>query len=224
MSLPDTLPSRRAEATRAALVGSALDLFGAKGFEATSTREIAAAAGVNIAAIAYHFGGKEGLRLACADFVAATLGEVFARAQGGVTEIEKFSPREARDRLARIAEALIDAIVARAEARPVARFVLREMFEPSSAFDRLFIGAFAPIHARACEIWARAAGASPESEATRLAVFALIAQVVYFRLARPAILRRMGWEDIGAAEAAAIKRLVAGNLDAAIAQARGSGS
>ena len=44
-------------------------LFGAKGFEATSTREIASAANANIASIAYHFGGKEGLRLACAEMV-----------------------------------------------------------------------------------------------------------------------------------------------------------
>ena len=224
MSRPDPLLSPRAEPTRSALVRSGLELFGAKGFEATSTREIAAAAGVNIALIAYHFGGKEGLRLACADYVAATIGEVFAGAQGGAAEIESLSRREARDRLARVVEALIDAIVARAESRPIARFVLREMFETSSAFDRLFIGAFAPIHARACEIWARAAGTRPESEATRLSIFALIAQVVYFRLARPVVLRRMGWEDIGLAEAAAIKRLVVANLDAAIAQARGSRS
>src|SRR6516165_4929030 len=126
MSRPDPLLSPRAEPTRSALVRSGLELFGAKGFEATSTREIAAAAGVNIALIAYHFGGKEGLRLACADYVAATIGEVFAGAQGGAAEIESLSRREARDRLARVVEALIDAIVARAESRPIARFVLRE--------------------------------------------------------------------------------------------------
>ncbi len=63
----------RGAATRAALIRVGLDLFGARGFEAASTRAIAAAAGANVAAIAYHFGGKEGLRLACADHVAATI-------------------------------------------------------------------------------------------------------------------------------------------------------
>jgi AcrR family transcriptional regulator len=216
--------SGRAEATRTALVRAALELFGAKGFEATSTREIAAAASVNIASIAYHFGGKQGLRVGCADFVVATIGEIFARAQGGPSEIEKLSRDAARDRLARIAGALIDALVARDEARPIARFVLREMFEPSAAFERLYLGAMAPMHARACAIWSRATGAAAESEATRLAIFALVAQVVYFRLARPAILRRMNWTDVGEAEAAAIKRVVTGNLDAAIAHARGGES
>ena len=52
----------RGDATRLALIRAALDLFGAKGFEAASTRDVAAAAGANLASIAYHFGGKEGLR------------------------------------------------------------------------------------------------------------------------------------------------------------------
>ena len=219
MSASSFLPAARAEATRAALVRSGLDLFGAKGFEATSTREIAAGAGANIAAIAYHFGGKDGLRAACADFIAATIGDVFARAQDVSPDADSLSPDEARDHLARIGEALIDGIVVRPEAGPIVRFVLREMFEPSAAFERLY-RAIRPIHGRACAIWGRATGAEPESEASRLAVFSLIGQIIYFRIARPAVLRRMEWADIGPAEAAAIKRRVVANLDAAITLAR----
>src|SRR5436305_14322020 len=116
MADAETLAPSRAEATRAALVRAALDLFADRGFEATSTREIAAAAGANIAAIAYHFGGKEGLRAACADFVADALDQVFAGA-GALADVDALSPAEARDALARLAEALIDAIVVRSEAR-----------------------------------------------------------------------------------------------------------
>ena len=108
----EALPSARSEATRAALVRAALDLFGARGYEATSTREIAAAAEANIAAIAYHFGGKEGLRLACADFVVATISEVLADALGEAGRIEALSPDAARDLLARFVSAMIDGIVA----------------------------------------------------------------------------------------------------------------
>lgn len=198
---------------------TALDLFGAKGFEATSTREIAGAAGANIAAIAYHFGGKDGLRAACADFVAATVGQIFAAAEGASPDIASLSPEGARDALARISEALIDGIVARSEARPIARFVLREMFEPSAAFERLY-AVMGPMHARACALWSHASGMEAESDTVRLQVFSLIGQIIYFRLARPAVLRRMTWRDIGPAEAAAIKRQVTANLDAAIGFAR----
>jgi TetR/AcrR family transcriptional regulator, regulator of cefoperazone and chloramphenicol sensitivity len=219
MSDPKPPPSSRADATRAALVRAALELFGAKGFEATSTREIAARANANIAAIAYHFGGKDGLRAACADFVVATIGQIFASAGGDANAIETPTPAGARDALARIGAGLIDAIIVRSEARAIVRFVMREMFEPSAAFERLY-GAIGPMHARACALWSRATGAPAESETTRLAVFSLIGQVIYFRLARPAVLRRMEWSDIGPAEGAAIERVVIGNLDAALALAR----
>lgn len=219
---PANPPSARSEATRAALVRAALDLFGDKGFDATSTREIAAAAGANIAAIAYHFGGKDGLRIACADFVAATLGEVFAGGIGDAERIDTLSPEAARGLLARVVGVMIDGIVARDAVRPVARFILREMFEPSAAFESLFAGVMGPTHRKACLVWSRATGAPAESEGTRLAVFAVIAQVLYFRVARPAVLRRMEWPDIGPSQASAIKRVVLANLDAALDLARKS--
>ncbi len=52
---------RSTESARERLLSSARTLFSAGGFSATSTRAIAEHAGVNIALIAYHFNGKEGL-------------------------------------------------------------------------------------------------------------------------------------------------------------------
>jgi len=49
------------EASRARLLRSGLRLFARQGFAKTSTRELAEAAGVNIAAISYYFGDKAGL-------------------------------------------------------------------------------------------------------------------------------------------------------------------
>jgi len=215
----EALPSARSEATRAALVRAALDLFGDKGFEATSTRQIAAAAGANIAAIAYHFGGKDGLRLACADFVVATISELIAGGFDGAERIESLSAGAARDLFARVVAAMIDGVVARDAVRPIVRFVLREMFEPSPAFERLYAGVMGPTHMKACLVWSRATGAPVDGEGTRLAVFAMIAQILYFRVARPAVLRRMNWRDIGPSEASAIKRVVLANLDAGLDRA-----
>ncbi len=47
--------------TRLKLIETATSLFAKKGFAAVSVRELARAAGANVAAISYHFGGKEGL-------------------------------------------------------------------------------------------------------------------------------------------------------------------
>ena len=48
-------------ATRRALLDAAADVFAESGFRCATTREICRRAGANVAAINYHFGGKEGL-------------------------------------------------------------------------------------------------------------------------------------------------------------------
>lgn len=66
---PSPVPPRRARSdgqeARQHLLLTALALFADKGFAKTSTREIALAAGANIAAISYYFGDKAGLYAAC---------------------------------------------------------------------------------------------------------------------------------------------------------------
>jgi AcrR family transcriptional regulator len=206
----------RGEETRAALVAAALTLLGDKGFEATSTREIAAAAGVNVAMIAYHFGGKDGLRRACAEFVGERMRQIFAAA--GDSDVA--TAREARAALKNLARALIRGVVADEAARPLARFLLREISDASPTFALLFETALQPLHARACRLWARATGTEAESVEARLSVFAMLAQIVYFRIARAPVLMRMGWSEIGPNEAAAIESVILTHLQAALDAAR----
>ena len=62
VNAPLSLPQRSDGAeSRQRLLHAALALFAEKGFAKTSTREIAQAAGANIAAISYYFGDKAGL-------------------------------------------------------------------------------------------------------------------------------------------------------------------
>ena len=70
MTASDSRPSAQA---RHKLIEAGIVLFGRKGLEGTSIREIARLAGVNIAGIAYHFGGKDRLYLACAEHIAKTV-------------------------------------------------------------------------------------------------------------------------------------------------------
>ena len=53
-------------------------------------------------------------------------------------------------------------------------------------------------------------------------MFTLIGQVIYFRIGREAVMRRMGWHDIGAAEAAkVVSAVTTDNLSAILAARMG---
>lgn len=213
------MPARAApsaEATRAALIRAALKLFGANGFDGTSTRQIAAQAGANIGSIAYHFGGKEGLRIAAADHIVETIQSIAGQALGEV-DAQAGTSQEARNRLFAALERMVTFIVASPEAGEIVQFVLRELSHPTPALDRIYDGVFEPTHRRLCLLWERATGEPAESEATRLTVFTMIGQVVYFRIGREAVMRRMDWSNIGNAEAAKVAAVAASNLDAILA-------
>jgi len=63
----------RGAETRERLIAAGLSLFGERGFDAASTRDIAAAAGLNAPALQYYFDNKEGLYLACLRHVVARI-------------------------------------------------------------------------------------------------------------------------------------------------------
>ncbi|MER8415192.1 MULTISPECIES: CerR family C-terminal domain-containing protein [unclassified Mesorhizobium] len=220
---PDAKNLRReaspAEMTRAALVRAALKLFGSQGFDGTSTREIAAEARANIGSIAYHFGGKEGLRAAAADFIVETIQGVAGQALGNVQAPAPgpANPEAAQTLLFAALERMVGFVVASPQAGEIVQFLLRELSHPTAALDRIYDGVFEPTHRRLCQLWEQATGEPAESEATRLTVFTLIGQVIYFRIGREAVMRRMGWKDIGAAEAAKVVAVTSGNLKAILA-------
>lgn len=206
--------------TREALIHAALDLFGRKGFDATSTREIAARARANIGSIAYHFGSKEGLRDACARHVVDTIRRVAGPALADETPLPQAGDAEAM--ITTVAERMMGFIVARPEAGAFVQFILREITQPTTALDILYSGVFEPLHRRMCALWEQATGEPAESERTRITIFTLIGQVVYFRIARDAVLRRMGWDSIGPEEAKAISGVAIENIEAALRARKGA--
>ena len=213
--------SERDAGTRDALIRAGLELFGRHGFEASSIRDIARAAGVNSAGIAYHFGGKDGLRRACAEAIVATMKQQVL-GSGPVPPLPPDLDQDAALEIILAVVSRVTAFAARApESEAIARFVVREMMEPTPAFELLYEGMVGPVHGRLCVLWAAATGMEAEAPETRLSVFAMIGQVLYFRLARPAVMRRMGWQSIGAAESEAIAGIIRAAVAASVLAARG---
>lgn len=197
--------------TRALLIKAALRQFGRQGFEAASTRAIAAEAGTNISSIAYHFGGKDGLRLACADAVAEQIEQIARALPPAAADLDR---RRARLALRRLMRRIATFLILGAGTGDMMAFVLGELARPDSpVLDRLYATLVEPRHAALCALWGAATGAQAGSDDVKLAVFALVGQAIYFRLAAPVIQRRMGWPHYARPQARAITRRLLINLD-----------
>jgi AcrR family transcriptional regulator len=208
-----TIPSTAPEGTQAALIAAGLHLFGRHGFAGTSTRDIAARAGTNVASIAYHFGGKEGLRLACAREVVRRLGTVIS-----APDAQALSPDAARRQLEMTLRALVLFLTTAEDSADLVAFMLREVGENGPALAEIYATLIEPRHRAVCALWAAATGQEAESEDVRLSVFAFLGQAIYFRIARPIVERRLGWGRVGPEEAGRIADRLVLNLRAQLSE------
>ena len=201
---------------RQRLIEAALRVFGEHGFTGASTRAIAAAAGANIAAIPYYFGGKEGLYMAVAghiaDQITGRIGPIFAAGQAG----SGATPEEARERLLGIADGFITLMIGSEESALWARIIVREQFDPTEAFDILYERIMGPYYAAIGGLLGAIFREPAESDEVKLRVFALIGQALIFRIARAAINRRMGWDTLTVERLDQIRAVVLRHLAAIV--------
>lgn len=212
----------RGDATRDALVAAALEIFGRDGFHAAGTRDIARAAGVNQALIAYHFGGKEGLYLAVFEHIAA---QILQRQQPAIEAIQAAlaAPDDCRDRqerharyfplLMRFVDGLAAMLTSR-ESAAWAQLILREQQRPTSAFALLYERLMGRMLGLLTALVQRLRGDGGD---VRLQVATTVGQALVFRAANATVLRLMDWQEIGPAQLAAIQRQIRGNLQAQLA-------
>jgi len=190
---------RKGEAARQRILDAALDAFGAGGFKGATTRQIAEAAGVNLPALKYYFGGKEGLYLACAeDIVERYRSQMVApitEALEGLQADE--TPAQARVALKRIMTALADQLMVTGEANAWTGFVLREFAEPGPAFAVLYEHVWAPGTELVAHLIIRARGQKISLEAGRIEALMLISSLSAFGIGRPVSLKFLGWPDSG---------------------------
>jgi AcrR family transcriptional regulator len=196
------------EGAQKALIEAALELFGAKGFDATSTRELAARAGVNVALIAYHFGGKDGLRQA----VVGEIGRRISQVVGVPGVPTGLSPDAALERLQTTIRQIVGFLVGAREAEPLVNFMLHELAQGGPQTELIYQRFVGPKHSELSALWAMASGQHADSEKVKLSIFAMIGQVIYFRLGREMVMRKMGWGGIGPDEVRRIGDLITANV------------
>lgn len=209
----------RGAETRAQLIEAALEVFGRLGYEGATTREIAKAANANLAAIVYHFGSKEALHIAVAEHVVASiLAKVGPTLVAANEPAATASPEAAHAMLHRMIDTLVEVILGSAEAERWARFIVREQLQPTAAFEVIY-GFMGRAVATSTKLLATFLGRN-EDETVRLRAVTIMGQVMVFRIAQAAVLRRMEWTAIGERERNAIKAVVHQNVDAILEGAK----
>ncbi len=182
---------------RQRLIEAALKVFGEHGFKGASTRAIAGEADANIAAIPYYFGGKEGLYLAVAghiaDQITARMGPAL-KAAAQLADDPATTPEQRRQTMLALADGFVSMLVGTEEAALWARFMVREQFDPTEAFDVLYDRVMGPSYVGIARLLGPLLGLPAESEILKLRIFAVVGQALVFRVARAAILRRLEWD------------------------------
>ena len=205
----------RGDVTRQKLLNAAIDVFGHYGFDGTTTRALASAAGVNLQAIPEHFGGKEGLYLAAADHLATMISshvsgrrqQVQARLAEIQSEGRAVTRDEARELLTSLLHTLAEVMVSE-KSRAWARFLIREQMEPTEAFARVYESVMRPMIEAIRRLVGILLDDEPTSEHVRLRAISLIGSVMVFRVANAAALRQLEWSEIGPREFNAICALI----------------
>jgi AcrR family transcriptional regulator len=207
--------SNRGDDLRLRLLEAAIQVFGRHGFDGASTRMLAKAAGVNLQAIPYHFGGKEGLYLAVADHIAtriqAHVGPTAMKIRAHIAakpEGKPLSAAEARPLLAEMLETAARLMVSE-ESAAWARFIVTEQMEPTAAFERIYGKVMAPLLETARRLVGALLDTDPDSEAVRLRTIATMGQILVLRVAHAAVMRQLAWGTVGPNEFAAIRAMIA---------------
>ncbi|MGL4575689.1 MAG: CerR family C-terminal domain-containing protein [Burkholderiaceae bacterium] len=166
---PAFWPSANADDPRARLSMAAIRIFADKGYANASTREICAAANVNVAAIHYYFGDKAGL------YRTVFLSPVRELINAGVEASREDMPLEQAMR--GLYQTFIRLIASQGEAEQLMRLHMREMLEPSGLIGDALPEIIAPHHNALVRVICRALDLpAPDVDVQRL-VFSVMGMI-----------------------------------------------
>jgi TetR/AcrR family transcriptional regulator, regulator of cefoperazone and chloramphenicol sensitivity len=210
-----TVPTKGEQAKRRLLL-AALEKIGEKGYENASVREIADAAGQNVAAIAYYFGNKENLYSevigGIVTYLTTAFGGLAAEAKE-LLESGRMTGERAADLLKRMLRTLLVEHIEREEIGKLRNVMIREQASPTAAFERLYTKGMKPLHEFFTRTLAAASGEDPGSQRAIIRAHALFGQVLGFTVARSTILRRLGVAKLGKEHADLIAVIIEEHID-----------
>jgi len=191
------------------LLDVAIDQFGRLGFEGASTRDIAGAAETAMSSITYHFGGKEGLYLACADFIAEQIVKRLDPVFADLCDPSALDRDQAIEQMLRIVDGFCGMMIDQASA-PWARFIVREQQAPTEAFERLWRGAMGPVLDSCSAVLARIRPDMPPRELRAMCML-VFGQTMVLRAGRASVFKALEVDEFSAQDAAMLRALLRRN-------------
>jgi AcrR family transcriptional regulator len=162
-------PHAAGEPARDRLLQAGLRLFAEQGYAKTSIRQIALAAGANVAAVSYYFGNKEGL------YRAVFWGAPFAQNRPANTaQPTPASPDQAVVTLDGLFQHILEPLRSGALARYWIKLQRREMLEPTGLWQEKVDRGMQPMHAALLALLCERLGVDkPDDEVKALAVMVI---------------------------------------------------
>ncbi|MGI4982793.1 MAG: CerR family C-terminal domain-containing protein [Janthinobacterium lividum] len=202
----------RGEETRQRIIDAAVGVFGERGFDAATTREIAQRAEVNPPALQYYFENKEGLYRACADHIASESSARFEPVIGCIQQALNDGARgsAAVELFCLLQDALIEHLLGSKDRRSQHLFMAREQsgHGPGSTLETMKQHLGSRINEAGAAILARLENGSADDPRLKLQTMMLFGQALVFHFARPATLAALGWTDIDAEKVVLLKQTV----------------
>lgn len=170
-------------ATRTQILEAAGSVFAEVGFREATVREICRRAGVNIAAINYHFGDKEKLY---AEVLRYSQEKVTAKYPPFPNLGPKATPEE---KLGAFVHSFLLRIYEKGSLAWHGKLMSREMIDPTAALDLLIAEKIRPMADQLRGIVAEILGRPANDEAVRLCAFSIVSQCVFYHHCRPVLMR-----------------------------------
>lgn len=183
----------RGDKARISLINAGLLLFGEYGFKATTIRMLAKEANVNIAAIPYYFGSKNGLYMAVIEHIVTQMQGYIGKRFAPITQSlqEKTMTKEATGKAVQIIlRTMAEIFVEKEEVRSFALVIIREQVKPTKGFDVLHDSMMGKVHHLLSQLIQIAC--KLDRNAAIIKTHMLVGQVLVFVASRELLLRQLG--------------------------------
>jgi TetR/AcrR family transcriptional regulator, regulator of cefoperazone and chloramphenicol sensitivity len=183
--------------TSALLIESGIVLFGARGYDGVTTRELAHGARTNISSIKYHFGGKEELYRAVLQEIIHEIkelvGPLLLALRNGVAEAN--GNQDVLTRLARqFAEGWCRAALGDPRTQKRIPPIVRELIQPSRHFKVIYNGFFRVLYEVLGELLAAAHGQTAVDQQLQIRTHIIMNVVWGFIYTESLLWHQMGWK------------------------------